>query len=122
VQLVAPTTPIDRVERILASSSGFVYCISTAGTTGVRDELPIALQKQLKDLRTRTPLPLAVGFGISRPEQVAPLRGLADGIIVGSAIVREMEAHSNGSTRREVVLSRIGNFAAEMLQSVGARD
>lgn len=119
IQLIAPTTPADRVDRILKSSSGFLYCISVAGTTGVRAELPAELQQQLKDLRRKTNLPLAVGFGISRPDQVATLRGLADGIIIGSAIVRQMEPLSNGSTKRSDVLATIGTFAGEMVSAVG---
>jgi tryptophan synthase alpha chain len=91
VQLIAPTTPDHRVEKILNTASGFLYCISVAGITGARDELPPELNDQLRDLRSRTDLPLAVGFGISKPEQVDILRDVADGIIVGSAIVRHLE-------------------------------
>jgi tryptophan synthase alpha chain len=88
VQLIAPTTTTARTDTILETSRGFLYCISVAGTTGTRRELPEALRTQLKDLRSRTKLPLAVGFGVSLPEQVRELRGLADGVIVGSAIVK----------------------------------
>jgi len=115
VQLIAPTTPPERAERILQAAGGFVYCISVAGTTGVRDQLPVELQDQLRWLRSKTDLPLAVGFGISRPEQVDTLRGLADGVIVGSAIVRRVESLSNGSNLAEKVLAEIGNFAAAMV-------
>jgi tryptophan synthase alpha chain len=118
VQLIAPTTPAERVERILRSSSGFVYCISIAGTTGVRDELPDELQRQLRQLREKTSLPLAVGFGISRPDQVNTLRGLADGIIVGSAIVRQLEPLANADGNRAEVLTKIGAFATEMVAAV----
>ncbi|MCA9047612.1 MAG: tryptophan synthase subunit alpha [Planctomycetaceae bacterium] len=88
VLLIAPTTTAERTRRILKSSTGFIYCVSVAGTTGVRNELPQELTDQLRSLRSMTSLPLAVGFGISRPEQVKTLEGVADGIIVGSAIVR----------------------------------
>ncbi len=88
VQLIAPTTTPERSETILNAAHGFVYCISVAGTTGVRNALPAELSEQLRGLRKRTSLPLAVGFGISSPDQVETLRGVADGIIVGSAIVR----------------------------------
>ena len=91
VQLIAPTTPEQRVEKILNTASGFLYCISVAGITGARDELPAELNDQLRELRTKTDLPLAVGFGISKPEQVDILRDVADGVIVGSAIVRHLE-------------------------------
>ena len=91
VQLIAPTTSQARTAKILELASGFIYCISIAGTTGVRDQLPPELYEQLKWLKTQTDVPLAVGFGVSRPEQVEPLRGLADGVIVGTAIVRAAE-------------------------------
>jgi tryptophan synthase alpha chain len=120
VQLIAPTTPVERVDRILQSSSGFLYCISVAGTTGVRNALPGELQKQLRELRSKTSLPLAVGFGISRPDQVDSLRGLADGIIVGSAIVRQFEPLANGGGNTAAVVAKVGAFAAEMMSSVAA--
>jgi len=113
IQLISPTTPADRARHILAAASGFVYCISVAGTTGVRQELPAELLDQLKWLRTQTDLPLAVGFGISRPDQVDTLRGVADGVIVGSAVVRHLETLSSGSTLPEVTAG-IGGFAASM--------
>jgi len=91
IQLIAPTTTPERTARILDIASGFLYCVSIAGTTGVRDELPKELYEQLRWLKTQTDIPLAVGFGVSKPEQVDPLRGLADGVIVGSAIVRAAE-------------------------------
>jgi tryptophan synthase alpha chain len=120
VQLISPTTPPARAERILQVARGFVYCISVAGTTGVRDELPAALADQLRWLREQTDLPLAVGFGISRAEQVASLRGLADGVIVGSGIVRQLEALGDSSADREQVLERVGLFAAGMVAAAHA--
>ncbi len=115
IELIAPTTPERRAERILANASGFVYCISVAGTTGVRDELPEELKDQLAWLRTKTGLPLAVGFGISRPEQVDLLRGSADGVIVGSAIVKKFAAIGEGTLSRDAALRDIGQFAAAMV-------
>ena len=117
IQLIAPTTPPERAERILKSCSGFVYCISIAGTTGVRDELPEELQGQLKWLRTKTDLPLAVGFGISRPDQVGILKGLADGVIVGSAIVRKFEAMNESAEAKSPAVQQIGEFAASMVDA-----
>ncbi|NOX54869.1 MAG: tryptophan synthase subunit alpha [Planctomycetes bacterium] len=117
VQLIAPTTPRERAERILAAASGFVYCISVAGTTGERDRLPDELTDQLRWLRSKTNLPLAVGFGISRPEHVEPLRGLADGVIVGSAIVRRAERLNDPNADSEQVLAEIGEFAGAMVRA-----
>jgi tryptophan synthase alpha chain len=118
VSLVAPTTTAERVDRILQSTSGFVYCISVAGTTGVREALPEELARYLGELKKRTKLPLAVGFGISRPEHVQSLRGLADGAIVGSALVRQIE-RLNGATSadRAQILDEISRFARTMSEA-----
>ncbi len=113
IELVSPLTPVERVDHILANCSGFVYCIAVAGTTGERDQLPPALTSQLKQLREKTDLPLAVGFGVSRPEHVATLKGYADGVIVGSAIVRRFERFADQS--RDDVVREIGRYAGEMV-------
>jgi len=119
VQLIAPTTPNDRAKKILAAASGFVYCISIAGVTGVRDELPPELTEQLRWLRSQTELPLAVGFGISRPDQVDMLRDVADGVIVGSAIVKHL-ADVTGSDDLASALSTVGRFAESMVAATRA--
>ncbi len=116
VQLIAPTTTSERTETILNAAKGFVYCISVAGTTGARQELPDALAGQLRDLRKRTSLPLAVGFGISSPDQVSALERAADGVIVGSAIVRLIaEAEST-----DAAVAAVKGFSAEMNSAVAA--
>ena len=91
IQLVTPTTPRERAAAIARRSTGFLYCVSVAGITGERDRLPDELLEQLTWLRTQTALPLCVGFGVGKPEHVRMLRGVADGIIVGSALVRRLE-------------------------------
>jgi tryptophan synthase alpha chain len=88
VLLVTPTTTPERAERIVKLCTGFVYCVSVVGITGERDKLPAALAGQLARLRTMTDLPLCVGFGVSRPEHVRHLKDIADGVIVGSALVK----------------------------------
>lgn len=108
IQLVAPTSTPDRQRRILETCSGFVYCIAVSGTTGERKEIRPELLDYLKALRSQTDLPLAVGFGISQPDQVEPLRDVADGVIVGSAIVRRF-------TESENPVADIGTFAASMV-------
>ncbi|MBS0266785.1 MAG: tryptophan synthase subunit alpha [Planctomycetes bacterium] len=115
VELIAPTTTPARTQRILETATGFIYCISVAGITGVRDELPAELQEQLKWLKSQTKLPLAVGFGISRPDQVDSLRGLADGVIVGSAIVRHIGAISESQVPLPTALQNLGTLAAQMV-------
>jgi len=113
IELVSPLTPVERIDPILANCSGFVYCIAVAGTTGERDQLPPVLTSQLKQLREKTDLPLAVGFGVSRPEHVAGLKGYADGVIVGSAIVRRFERFADQS--RDDVVREIGRYAGGMV-------
>jgi tryptophan synthase alpha chain len=115
IQLIAPTTTPERTERILATATGFLYCISVAGTTGVREILPAELCEQLRWLRSQTKLPLAVGFGISRADQVKSLRGLADGVIVGSALVRHIAAISEERASVDSSLKKVGQLADEML-------
>ena len=91
VRLVAPTTPDARMAEIARHGSGFVYLISRLGVTGTRDDLPPELPGMVARLRRATTLPVCVGFGVSRPEQAATVAGLADGVVVGSAIVRAAE-------------------------------
>lgn len=88
IPLIAPTTPPARAAAILRHATGFVYYVSVAGITGERKELPPDLVRRIEQVRGQSPLPVCVGFGISRPEQVATLRPHVDGIIVGSAIVQ----------------------------------
>jgi len=88
IRLVAPTTPQERMREIAAHGSGFVYLISRLGVTGVRDDLPAELPATVHRLRTATTLPVCVGFGVSRPEQAREVARIADGVVVGSAIVR----------------------------------
>jgi tryptophan synthase alpha chain len=91
IMLVTPTTPRDRAQKIAQLSTGFLYCVSVVGITGERSQLPPELLDQLRWLRTQTTLPMCVGFGISKPEHVRTLRDVADGVIVGSALVRKIE-------------------------------
>jgi len=88
VRLVAPTTPDDRMREIGAHGSGFVYLISRLGVTGARDDVPDELPGTIQRLRSATSLPICVGFGISNADQAKRIGALADGIVVGSAIVR----------------------------------
>ena len=102
IHLITPTTPKDRAVQIARLSTGFLYVVSTTGITGERDRLPEALLGQMAWLRQQTALPLCVGFGISTPEQVRTLRGVADGVIVGSAFVRRIEHAPAAELVREV--------------------
>jgi tryptophan synthase alpha chain len=88
VRLVAPTTPARRMAEIARHGRGFVYLISRLGVTGEQDTLAASLPETIARLRSATPLPICVGFGISRPDQAAAVARMADGVVVGSALVR----------------------------------
>ncbi len=89
--LVAPTSTDERVSRVGEMASGFVYCVSVAGVTGVRDNLPPGAIELLRRVRTRTDAPVALGFGIGSPEAAVEAAGEADGIIIGSKLMRLVE-------------------------------
>ena len=116
VFLAAPTTTPERREQVAQASTGFIYYISVAGTTGVRDHLPENLPQHVEELRGITDTPIAVGFGVSTPEQAAAVARIADGVIVGSAIVRRIAEHAEGE--RSVLLEHVGRFAATLADAV----
>jgi tryptophan synthase alpha chain len=88
VPLIAPTTPAERGKRICEVASGFIYVVSTVGTTGERAEVPAELAELVAGVRADAKTPVAVGFGIGTPEQTAEVGKIADGVIVGSRLVR----------------------------------
>jgi tryptophan synthase alpha chain len=88
VPLVAPTTPAGRRARICAAARGFVYVVSTVGTTGEREELPAELSELVEATKAEAEVPVAVGFGIGTPAQAAQVGRVADGVIIGSRLVR----------------------------------
>jgi tryptophan synthase alpha chain len=91
IRLVAPTTPIERVPVIARGGSGFLYYISRTGVTGARQDVRLELEGEVAAVRAAVELPVAVGFGISTPEQAERVGGLADGVVVGSALVATLE-------------------------------
>ncbi len=117
ILLVTPTTPRERAQRIARLSTGFLYCVSVVGITGERRALPPELTEQLRWLRTQTELPLCVGFGISQPEHVRTLRDLADGVIVGSALVRRLELV--GAKPADAVIEEIAAQAQALAEALG---
>lgn len=112
IQLVTPTTPRERALRIAERSSGFLYYVSVTGITGERNEIPQQLIENVGWLREQTPLPICIGFGISKPEHVKKLAPVADGLIVGSAIVRRVAA--TAEKPRAEVIKDIGNYVASL--------
>lgn len=91
IHMVAPTSTDARVARVAEASSGFVYCVSVAGTTGARSTLPEDLPTFIARVRRHTDLPLAVGFGVSRPEHVASIGQLCEAAVIGSAIIEVID-------------------------------
>lgn len=116
IQLITPTTPRDRAIEIARLTTGFIYYVSVAGTTGVRKSLPPDLVEKVGWLRTQTDLPVCIGFGIGSPEQVKELAPVADGLIVGSAIVRRLAEVVNRP--REEVVKEIGQFVGELAKAL----
>jgi tryptophan synthase alpha chain len=117
ILLITPTTPDERAAQIAARSTGFIYYVSITGITGERSELSANLVDKLESLRAKTDLPICVGFGISKPEHAKLLRPVADGLIVGSAIVRRM-ADVGDSESRARTLREIAEFASKMIAAV----
>jgi tryptophan synthase alpha chain len=114
VLLIAPTTPPARRLDIAARSQAFIYYISVAGTTGQRDSLPPETIDAVAELRSHTDTPICVGFGISKPETVASICRVADGAIVGSAIIRRITDHK--AEPRETLVKKVGELVSELLK------
>jgi tryptophan synthase alpha chain len=111
--LVAPTTPLSRAKKITQKSTGFIYYVSVTGVTGARKELPKDLIGNLKQLKQITRKPIGVGFGISSPAHVQRLVPYADGIVVGSAIVRIIEKGQNP----DEICAEVGKFIQDLAQA-----
>ncbi|MGM0651773.1 MAG: tryptophan synthase subunit alpha [Bacillota bacterium] len=106
IHLLAPTSSPGRIKATVKNGSGFIYCVSVSGVTGARNDLPASGNELLSRVRTETDLPLALGFGISRPEQVSALGDKADAVIIGSAIVRLAEEGGD----RDEILERVASY------------
>lgn len=109
VDLYAPTTPDDRLGRLLPGARGFVYCVSLTGVTGARERLGSEVGDLVGRVRRHTSLPVVVGFGIGSPEHVRALRGIADGVVVGSAAL-ETVAHAAPTGRAEALRDFVGSL------------
>jgi tryptophan synthase alpha chain len=109
---VAPTSTDERITLANESSTGFIYCVSLTGITGERTELPPDIREYLGRVRTLTDKPLVVGFGVSKPEQVRGLSEVCDGVIVGSAVVRQIEAAAD--LPREELVKKVAAFAGDL--------
>ena len=110
IQFVAPTSTPVRVKTIARLARGFIYLVSLTGVTGERRELPKDLDAQIRTLRLLTTKPVCVGFGVSTPDQVAAVAAAADGVAVGSAIVRKIEEY----TATPTLIEKVGDFIATL--------
>lgn len=119
VFLASPTSTPRRMQLVAQHSSGFVYLVSRTGVTGERADLPDSLPPLVASMRQVTTLPLAVGFGISTPQQAAQAGRLADGVVIGSAFVRLIEQHQHSSAL-ESVLEHFARTLSDALQGVRA--
>jgi tryptophan synthase alpha chain len=114
IRLIAPTTPPERVQRICDRATGFIYYVSREGVTGVQRNVASSLGDRVAEIRRHTKLPIAVGFGISTPEQTRKVATLADGVVVGSAIVQKI----NENAKRPDLAAQIGEFATPLVAAV----
>lgn len=115
IYLLAPTSTRERMKRVGECSSGFVYYVSRTGVTGEQGSLPAELVREVKQLRRRVKLPIAVGFGISTAEQVEALGKVADGVVVGSALVRVVEEGAGSPDLAARLEARVAELAAPLL-------
>ncbi len=114
--LLAPTSSRERVQKVAAASKGFIYYVSLRGVTGARSSISDDLEASIRMIRAETDKPIAVGFGISTPDQVRMVARVADGVIVGSAIVSLLERMAGHSD----LLERAGEFVAALKAATSA--
>ena len=118
IRLVTPTTNAGRINDVLANSSGFVYYVSIAGITGTQSAAAASIEKAVQQIKSKSDLPVAVGFGIKTREQVKEIGNIAEGVVVGSAIVNEIEQNldANGQPKAGLVdrvISLVQSLAAD---------
>ncbi len=113
--LLAPTSTPERMKRVAEACSGFVYFTAVIGVTGMRDQLSSTLEDNIKKVREHTDLPVAVGFGISTPDQAREVSAMADGIVVGSAIVKQIGQHGSDPKLAQM----IGDFVESLARETG---
>ena len=111
ISLIAPTS-MDRISMIAREAEGFLYIVSSLGVTGTRSEITTDLASIIKVVRENTDIPCAIGFGISTPAQAAAMAELADGVIVGSAIIKILEQYGKDAP------PRIGDFVGSMKRAI----
>ena len=115
ISLVTTTSKPSRVKTVAEKSQGFIYAVSTPGTTGARTEISREIEDKVKQLREHTNTPIAVGFGISKPEHVKTVTTFADGAIVGSAIIRKIAANLKDQDK---LLTEVGEFIEHLTSKI----
>jgi tryptophan synthase alpha chain len=119
IPFVAPTTPPDRRRRLVGDAEGFVYLVSLAGVTGERAELPPELSDLVAATREESSAPVAVGFGIGTPERAAEVGAIADGVIVGSRLVREVAEAADSDAAAAAVADFVSGARARLDNGAG---
>lgn len=114
ILLVAPTTPEERVAAIVPHGAGFIYYVSREGVTGMQARVADTISARVELIRRHTALPVAVGFGISNPEQVRAVAQHADAVVVGSAVVNQIAEHG----RSPELVARVAGFVAELARAL----
>ena len=113
--LAAPTSPPERMQLIASVSTGFIYCVSVTGVTGARATVSDEIGPMIAELRKHTEKPISVGFGVSTPDHATQIAQIADGVIVGSAIVNVIEEHIQDEAR---LLTAVKQFASDLARGV----
>jgi tryptophan synthase alpha chain len=114
IRLVAPTTPAERIAMIVKNCTGFVYCVSREGVTGMQDKVAANITQMTEQIRAATNLPIAVGFGISTPDQARSVAAHADAVVVGSAIVHQIAQHGAAAD----LVPRVTRFVESLVRAV----
>ncbi len=114
IYLIAPTTPDERIEFIVKRGTGFIYYVSRIGVTGMQEKISDTIAQMTAKIRAHTDLPIAVGFGISNPEQAKTVASYAEAIVVGSAVVNQIAQHGNSPE----LVSRTTDFVRSLVDSV----
>jgi len=114
IRLIAPTTPSDRIKKITKNAQGFLYYVSREGVTGARDAIATSLPARIAELRKFSDLPIAVGFGISNPEQAQEVARHVDAVVIGSAIVDLIAKYSD----KAEMIEKVGAFARDLANAV----
>jgi len=116
IYLVAPTTPEDRIALIVKRGAGFIYYVSREGVTGMQTKVADTIGAMTSKIRAHTDLPIAVGFGISTPQQARAVAKSAEAIVVGSAVVNQIAQHANSPH----MVKRVGSFVKSLVEAVKA--